>query len=435
MMANIVVSNGVFFMQALRIFTVTILLLGFLSVSPLPAGAADGPPPITFAAAVDRALQRNPTVAVALSEIARADALVRQARAGLIPSLYGNGTYTRLDSDRLPSADKGQLYGNLTLTVPLVAPLAWGQTWQARENRRVAEASAGDVRRQLATATARAYLAVVAQHRVVVVNETARVTAKQHYDYAHTRLLGGLGHSIDDVRAAQDLASVEVQVQAAYASLVRAREALGVLLAADGPIDTTDTVELAAPPPQDLALREANAQRADIKLLNQRLAAAQATADRTWTYYAPLLSAVGQPYLQKGSHVLDEKGWQAQLILTLPLYDGGFRSGVGREREVLVDEARANLESGLRQAQSDVRAAFETLLLADRGLAAARQATAFAQKAQQLATMAYQAGATTNLEVIDADRRARDAETAAVQAEDVSRQARLDLLLASGRFP
>jgi outer membrane protein len=43
-------------------------------------------------------------------------------------------------------------------------------------------------------------------------------------------------------------------------------------------------------------------------------------------------------------------------------------------------------------------------------------------------------GATTNLEVIDAQRVARDAETAAAIAEDALRRARLDLLIALGRF-
>lgn len=36
---------------------------------------------------------------------------------------------------------------------------------------------------------------------------------------------------------------------------------------------------------------------------------------------------------------------------------------------------------------------------------------------------------------LDAERRARDAESAAAVSEDAARQARLDLLLASGRFP
>jgi outer membrane protein TolC len=52
-----------------------------------------------------------------------------------------------------------------------------------------------------------------------------------------------------------------------------------------------------------------------------------------------------------------------------------------------------------------------------------------------MANLAYEAGAVTNIEVIDAERRARDAATAVVVAEDDARQARLELLAASGRFP
>jgi outer membrane protein TolC len=48
---------------------------------------------------------------------------------------------------------------------------------------------------------------------------------------------------------------------------------------------------------------------------------------------------------------------------------------------------------------------------------------------------AFQAGATTNLEVIDAQRSARDAEAEAEIAADAVRRARLDLLTALGKFP
>jgi outer membrane protein len=72
---------------------------------------------------------------------------------------------------------------------------------------------------------------------------------------------------------------------------------------------------------------------------------------------------------------------------------------------------------------------------AEASLAAATNAARLAKSALELATLAYQAGATTNIEVIDAERRARDAETAAAVAEDNARQARVDLLAATGRFP
>ncbi|MCL2449666.1 MAG: TolC family protein, partial [Polyangiaceae bacterium] len=63
------------------------------------------------------------------------------------------------------------------------------------------------------------------------------------------------------------------------------------------------------------------------------------------------------------------------------------------------------------------------------------QAADLARTALELAEMAYRAGAATNIEVIDAERTARDAETAVAVAEDGARQARLDLLAATGRFP
>ena len=53
----------------------------------------------------------------------------------------------------------------------------------------------------------------------------------------------------------------------------------------------------------------------------------------------------------------------------------------------------------------------------------------------RITTAAFEVGATTNIEVIDAQRRSRDADTAVAVAEDAVRQARLDLLTALGRFP
>jgi hypothetical protein len=53
----------------------------------------------------------------------------------------------------------------------------------------------------------------------------------------------------------------------------------------------------------------------------------------------------------------------------------------------------------------------------------------------RITDIAFRAGATTNIEVIDAQRRARDAETAAAVAEDALRRAKRELLVAVGRFP
>jgi outer membrane protein TolC len=82
-----------------------------------------------------------------------------------------------------------------------------------------------------------------------------------------------------------------------------------------------------------------------------------------------------------------------------------------------------------------VRAAIESTKRADDAFAAAKHAADLSHEALTLANQAYRAGATTNLELIDAERFARDADTSAVVAEDAAREARLELLIAAGRFP
>jgi outer membrane protein TolC len=87
------------------------------------------------------------------------------------------------------------------------------------------------------------------------------------------------------------------------------------------------------------------------------------------------------------------------------------------------------------QARAEVRAARESIRSAERAVASARAAAEQAGRVLEIVTISFKAGASTNLEVIDAERRARDTDNAAAIAEDVLRRAKLDLLNALGRFP
>jgi outer membrane protein TolC len=164
--------------------------------------------------------------------------------------------------------------------------------------------------------------------------------------------------------------------------------------------------------------------------------AAERTVRQAYADYLPYLSFVASPFYQNpGVPTVPPTGWQAQLGLTLPIYDGGLRYGQEHERAAVADETHLDVEATLRQARSDVRAAFEEMRDADVALDQAHQSALFAAKVLRLANAAYRGGATTNLEVVDAERQARDAETQAAIAEDAAREARLDLLAAAGHFP
>jgi len=394
---------------------------------------------VTWQQALDRAAARNPSAYVAQQEIARADALVREARAGWMPILTGNGSYVRLDSARsfagTVTTPIAQWNGNLQLTVPLVAPSAWANDWHAQDNHALATANAADVRRQLATAVGRVYLTVLLQHRQLEVAARARDTARSHYDYAHTRLGLGLGNGVDDARAEQELRTDEAQLKDAETALVRAQSALATLLSEEDLVDVADAFELVNAPAPATALDSARSRRADVLALEARRTASAHLRRDDWVYYAPSLLAQAQAFRETETALQPGSGWQIAVVLSIPFYDGGMRYGVRREREAADEEARAQLEATLRQVSVEVRTAFRVVANADESLRSAREAAAAATTAAMLADKSYRGGASTNIEVVDAERRAHDADSAVALAEDAARQARLDLLVATGVFP
>jgi outer membrane protein TolC len=282
---------------------------------------------------------------------------------------------------------------------------------------------------------ARAYLTIVAQKRVIEAAARARDTDKAHFDFAHQRLVGGVGNRIDEVRANQQVQSDEANLQQQYANLDRDREALGVLVGGGGPLDTEEpNLQVVAMDPQ--AAMKQSEHRPDVVAADTRLNAAAHVVRDDWTDYSPYLTGIAEGIYQNPATLTQPlSGWQVMLVLNIPLYDGGLRYGQAKERAALRDEARVQLDATLRQARSDVRTAFEELRRADAALGASQRGAQLAHQALDLAQLASRAGAYTDIEVIDAERTARDADTAVAVAEDAARQARLDLLAATGKFP
>ena len=241
-------------MNALRNLAAAVLLCG-------AAARAQQPERITFPEAVQRAVSRNASVRVALQEISRAHGIMREVRSAAIPTLFANGVYTRLDADRTTGVTvvdpatgatstgtrivqpRNSWTANFQLAVPLIAPQRWVQWAHASEQVDVARLSAEDVRRQIAVTTARTYVSVISQHRLVDANQRAADNAREHHEDAKARLAAGTGNRLDLVRAAQELATSESLVQFALTGLVRAQEALGILVGGDAPVDTTDEMQ------------------------------------------------------------------------------------------------------------------------------------------------------------------------------------------------
>src|SRR6516162_9850131 len=217
--------------------------LGLMAIA-TTSRAQTAPAPVvrvTFPEAIQRAQDNNPTVAAAASGILRADALLGQARAATLLQVTGSVTWTILNHgvefSGVTVTPRSQAAAAINADMPILAAAAWARRAQAQDAKDISELSLADTKRQVALATADAYLAIIAERRVVESNERARDVAKAHFDLASELEQQGMGSRLNALRAQQQVTANEGLVEVARLALYRAQEALGVLMAVDGPAD------------------------------------------------------------------------------------------------------------------------------------------------------------------------------------------------------
>jgi outer membrane protein TolC len=402
------------------------------------AQGSQAPERVTFDEAVQRAIEKNPGVIEAAQAILRAEALLQQANIVYRPEVSGSVTTTVLDSargfDEFVTQPRTQSLIGVSVSFSVLDAARWAQTVQAQDQIRIARLSVTETRRQIAIATAQSYLAVIALQRQVEVTAAARENAIAHFEYARARLQGGAGSRLNELRASQELELDETFLEAARLALRRAQEALGVLMAADAPVDAAAEPALEiVPAPTDGSWLT---QRADVQLFSAEIDAAGRVFRDSWRDWVPTAAVSFEPTLLTPAGLFaPSRSWRGFLSLSVPIFDGGARSATKRQREIAVQTARVQLTDVELRARAELREAQAALDSSDRVVQHARLAAQHAAEVLKITAVAFREGATTNIELIDAQRRARDADTIAVQAEDRVREARLDMLVALGRFP
>ena len=392
---------------------------------------------VTFDDAVTRAVERHPTVGQAAQAILRARALLDQAKSVFRPSLYGGVNTTILDAargfDGNITQPRTQSAFSATLSFPILATTRWAAKNQAADRVGIAAISAEETRREVALTAAQSYLAVVAAARQREIAIRNLDTARALDEYAEARLEAGKGSRLNHVRSTQERVTAEGRLQAAELFLRQAQEALGVAIFADGPVDANGDPEMkpAAPPSNDMWLM----QRPDVRLFTAEVQAADRVVRDSWTSWFPTGTASFTPqYVTPRGLFEPAKTWRAVFQLQVPIYDGTL--GAARRIRIADREtARIRLDAVKVQARAELRLAEESVTRTEQIVATSRLAAESAAEALRITEIAYRAGATSNIEVVQAQQTARNVEIAFALAEDRLRQARLDLLFALGQFP
>jgi outer membrane protein, multidrug efflux system len=304
----------------------------------------------------------------------------------------------------------------------------WGRYRRATEAARAQLVASAWGQRAVATTlvsqVANAYFGLRALDLELDISRRTLDSRRESLRLTRVREQGGVT-SILDVRQAEQLVyGATAEIAALEREIAQQENFINVLLARNpGPIDRGLALTGQPHPPEVPAGLPSTllTQRPDIQQAEQGMVAANAQIGVARAAYFPSIALTGSGGFESIALTALFAGpnaiWSATAGLTQPLYTAGRT----RSQEAL---ARARYEEAVVSYQQTIRQAFREVSDALIGYAKTREAreqqvllVASAQDARRLAQVRYEGGATSYLEVLDADTRLFVAELALSQIQ------------------
>ncbi len=416
-------------------------LLSILMI--LPVAAEDkGPLVLGMKEAIALSLQTQVDVKLARARTEEARARAIQSASALLPQLIGTASQTRIYRENLAAMGFGAFPG----IPPLIGPfnvfdarirltqelLDVGSLQTAGAARRTAEASSIReelVRVQMAAATALAYIEAL---RAGKARETARSgveLARKLETQARDQNEAGSAAGIDVARARTRTAEENLRlVQAEFAvrdSDVRLKRLIGVPL--NRTLQLTDPLTFSEReiPPLDQSTALALGKRAELRIADQELLAAEKTLSAARWNRAPSLSLAADWGLSGNdpdNH--DRTTGSLGVHLGIPLFTSGGISGRIDEARGRREEAEASRDDLRVKIEEDVLLALDRLRISADQVKTAEEAVGLAEKELSMAQNRYATGAGDNVEVVAAQTalaRVQDAYVAALADRGAAR--------------
>ncbi|HEX5515908.1 MAG TPA: efflux transporter outer membrane subunit, partial [Gammaproteobacteria bacterium] len=376
---------------------------------------------------VQAALTNNTDLQQAVAAVERADAVLREAGAALLPEVTGSGTAARARvSENIGRIGAPAVRNSFRAAVTTSFELDfWGRLRRAREAalaQAVGSRYARDtVALSLTGAVAQVYVALRALDAQVAVSEQTLENRQRTRRLIRSRYQGGIASPLDLQQAEVAYATAAAQLIDLQRQRRLVESQLGALIGqVDIRIAAEQLQELPLPPmpPPGLpsALLDA---RPDVREAEARLIAANANIGIAKAALFPSISLTGQ-FGSESSELADlfaggSAIWSLGGRLDVPIFDAG-------RRRARVDQATATQQEALARYVGVVRNAFRDVndaLISVQQTAEIEQALAArmsaAEKALRLAEIRYESGYSPFLEVLDAQRTANDAELAYIR--------------------
>jgi NodT family efflux transporter outer membrane factor (OMF) lipoprotein len=397
---------------------------------------------------VERAIEGNPLLDLALARLREADARIGAARGPLYPGFSLDATEQRSrlsEHDVIPPPYGGRWIWRGEVAVNLSWDLDfWGRqasiVQAASANADAAALDRETARLVLAGALSRSYMQLDHAYRALDLAQRTLSLREAEADLVRKRVDAGLDTTLELRRAQGAVPSARVQVSEAQAAIERAVHALATLsgqgAASYGEI-VRPTLDPDVAPPLPAAL-PANllARRPDVIAARWRIEASDARrlAARAAFYPDVDLSAfagfgaIGLDKLFVGDSLQMGIGPR----LHLPLFDARRLKAEYREANAAVDAAVAQYNATVLFAVQQVADQLTALQAAQREQVDEQLALEHAQDVRRIAAGRQRAGLGTRLQVLDAEAGVIQAQRSLLDRREALSQARVALLLSLG---
>ncbi|MFO0582502.1 MAG: TolC family protein [Anaeromyxobacter sp.] len=417
------------------------LLVALLAVAAaLPARAVKNPTgaeaPLSLADAESLALAHQPELRAARAQTRAAKARLGQSTSTLLPQITGTGSVVRAGGEGLKTGDTWS-YG-LSGTQPIVDLGAFFNRAASSASASAQEESEKDTLEAVVLGVRTAWFSAAAARDLVEVAKETFANREAHLEQVKGFVEVGTRPEIDLAQARADRASAQVQLITArndYATaLARLNQAMGVVGATDYALAP---IEFPAVQGEDAALdalvNEALSRRADLAALARQRDASAASLRSSWSGFAPTLDATGKIGQAGPDLSSTRESWNAGLVLTWPLFQGGRTAAQVREASANLEVLDAQAESVKLAVRLGVEQAWLSVQAARASLEATGEALANAKERLRLADARYQNGLGSGIELNDAQVAETTAAAQEVQARFNLATARASLIRALGR--
>lgn len=395
--------------------------------------------------AMQAAVDQNPTVQLFKERITQAQDQANTQLGALLPDISGrvSGARRRFFTSSFGGAaavtaprDFYEARASLTQNI---FSLSLIQKWRAaRANVEVAGLESETQNRDAMAETGLAYLETLRAEAAVQARQADVKLNQELLRLAQERKSAGMATSLDVTRAKVQLEDQKQRLLAARNDYDRAKLNLirAIGLPFDVRLELTDELKLVTMAQQTVgeALQVARENRVELKAQERRERLAALTLSSVVSERLPSLQGTGDVGII-GNQVPNALTTDnVQVILSVPIFDGGQREGRISESRSLVRQEAIRTKDLEYQIALEVQSALLTLESTREQVGVAEEGLRLALTELELARERFAVGVATNIEVTDAQSRVAQARDNLIQALFNFNASRVDLARAQGRL-